>query len=111
MTMARLPGPSETNLRLLQAIHAYIAEHHFAPSLRDLMPLFHIRSTSAMNYRLRAIQDAGYITRVPTIARSITITAKGEEVLAAPKAPFAVVYGRVNTDEQLGKPIKRRPSH
>lgn len=81
-------------ITLLRAIHKYMAEHHFAPSVRELMQLFDLRSTSAMNHRLRLMQDAGYITRIPNVARSIVITEHGQALLAPPamqasrQAPF-----------------------
>lgn len=67
---------NQKNRATLQAIREFVEEHHIPPSVRDLMPLVGIRSTSAMAYRLDRLAERGYIRRVPGVSRGIIVLPK-----------------------------------
>lgn len=62
-----------TTWRILDAIAAYRAANDFSPSIRDIMALADVSSTSMVDYHLGQLERYGYITRKPRTARSIRI--------------------------------------
>lgn len=66
----------KTTLLVLDAIETYWLEHRFSPSIRDIMEITGITSTSVVRYHLLLLERRGCITRVPTIPRSICFITK-----------------------------------
>lgn len=64
---------------LLRSLHSFRLENGYGASVRDLQSMCGISSTSVVNYHLKHLLEAGYINRVPLLARSITLTEKGRE--------------------------------
>jgi len=58
---------------VLAAIRGYREERGYSPSIRDIMQLADISSTSVVVYHLKKLERQGAIRRAPTTARSITL--------------------------------------
>ncbi len=61
--------------RVLEFIRAYIAEHGYPPTIREICEACNISSTSVANYNLRRLAEAGYIRRSNRLSRAIELTA------------------------------------
>lgn len=59
---------------VLDAVREFWGLHGFSPSIRDVMEMTGISSTSVVSYNLRKLKDAGFIDYWPEITRSITVT-------------------------------------
>ncbi len=73
--MARL---TERQRRILEAIGRRIVEHGCCPTMRELVELSGLRSTSAVVYQLSQLEAAGLIHRQPGLARGIVVLDGGE---------------------------------
>jgi repressor LexA len=59
---------------ILKAIKGFARKYGFGPSLRDIMDMVGIRSTSAMKYRLDWLEAEGYLRpRVKGITRAYVV--------------------------------------
>ncbi len=73
----------------IEVIDNFIQENHVSPTLRELMPIVGIKSTSAMASRLQALEQDGYIGWRLTYAgnrkssRGLYITAHGYALIGA----------------------------
>lgn len=63
---------SDVQHEALKVIRAYIADHGYAPALRDIAEGMGCHVTSAQ-YRVRELEAAGLITYVPRKFRSIRL--------------------------------------
>ena len=54
-------------------LRAYIARYGYPPTYREIAAGAGLSSTSVVHYQLRALEEDGYITRVPGSARAIAI--------------------------------------
>jgi len=68
---------SATQRRLLLACGHYWLAHRYSPSLRELIFLAGISSTSVVAYNLRRLERMGLITYAGEIPRSICLTDAG----------------------------------
>ena len=73
--MARL---TQRQARILEAIRRRIAEHGCSPTMRELVEVSGLRSTSAVVYQLSQLEAAGLIHRQPGLARGIVVVDRGE---------------------------------
>ena len=64
---------NNSSLNILNSIRAFINQHGFPPSVRDIMQSTNINSTSMVRRHLKKLEDDGYIERTPEVARSIVI--------------------------------------
>ena len=64
---------SENDLQVFEFIKTYIAKHGTPPSTRDIATALNIPSTNTVQRRKLALQEAGYISFVPRVARSIVV--------------------------------------
>lgn len=60
-------------LSIYRAIEDFIAEHHYAPSNRELAELVGLKSVATVNAYLQDLRDRGLITWQPGIPRTIQI--------------------------------------
>lgn len=58
---------------VLSAVRTFIDANGYAPSVRELMALTGVRSTSVVDRWLRELERQGRIVREPGVARSIRI--------------------------------------
>ncbi len=64
---------------VLLLICKHIDEKGYAPSMRELGKLAGLASTNAVDDHLQALQDRGYIERVPKVARGLRVIKRLEE--------------------------------
>lgn len=65
--------PKITNEELIAIITNYIQTHNYSPTVRDLMNLTDIQSSSTMHYRIKQLRDNGFIDYVDSEPRTIRV--------------------------------------
>jgi len=85
---ADLSGRAEN---VLIALDEYMQVHKISPSVRDLVSLCNISSTSVVNYYLDKLEGFGFIERQRNISRGIVITATGLKRLGKPEKKVMVI--------------------
>ncbi|WP_322819429.1 transcriptional repressor LexA [Tepidiforma sp.] len=59
--------------QILEFLRAFIEEHDYPPSIRDIQEGCRISSTSVVDYNLRKLEEKGYIRRDREISRGIEL--------------------------------------
>jgi repressor LexA len=75
--------------QVLETIAGYIRAHGFSPSLRDIAAALAIRSAATVSAHIEALERKGYIARVPSIPRTITIIRHPDAPAEAPRRDHA----------------------
>lgn len=75
--------PTPRQRDVLAAIDAYSKGHGYAPSVRALLEPLGLSSTNGIAEHLERLEANGLIVRDRRVARSIRITRRGREWLAA----------------------------
>lgn len=65
--------PKARRARVREFIAQYLEAHGFAPSVREIEGAVGLKSTSAVLYHLRALEEEGELRREPYISRGITL--------------------------------------
>ena len=60
-------------LRLLEYLNSYILSNGYAPSYDEIAEGLNLRSKSGINAKLKALEAAGYIRRLPNRTRAIEV--------------------------------------
>ncbi|MBQ7568361.1 winged helix DNA-binding protein [bacterium] len=79
---------TERQAQILRFVHAYIHEHGFSPSIREICEAVHLSSSSTVHSHLRSLTEKGYISRDPSKPRAIEVI-NWEQALAAMPKPSA----------------------
>ena len=79
MPPARL---TERQNQVYEHVRAYFREHSKPPTLKEIGDALSIRSTNGVSKHLHALEQKGYIRRLPNEARGIVLT----DSAAAPAA-------------------------
>lgn len=58
---------------ILFAINAYVEEHGYAPSIRDIGKMVNLTSSSTVQGYLERLKEKGYITWLPGQPRTLRI--------------------------------------
>ena len=93
---------AEMQQRIYQFILAYIAEHHYAPSVRDICDAVGLKSPSTVHFHLKNLAELGYIEKgafkgraIVPLDRAAVKKAEGQAAeparLAVPELPAAQV--------------------
>lgn len=80
-------SPRQTGL--LVHIAVYISQRGYAPSVRDLSDAMGGISTNAVANHIAACVKKGYLSKASGIARSLTLTEKGRQLIASDAIPKA----------------------
>jgi repressor LexA len=59
--------------RLLDALRAYIDQHGYPPTIRELGPLAGFRSKGGVVYQLERLAEKGAIRRDPAVPRALVV--------------------------------------
>ena len=59
-----------------KAIQQYWRVYEFSPSIKDIMDITEINSSSHVLVHLKKLESEGWITRVPKISRSIVVVTR-----------------------------------
>lgn len=88
---------------VLEAIRTYIAQHRYAPTMRELCSILGFQSTNAVTTHYRQLRRKGYINWEPGSARAVSLTAKA----GAPARPMyslaqaAVIFDAIGRVHRL----------
>lgn len=82
--------PQQQQQRILRAVHDYIAQHAFPPTIRELCAAVNLNSSSMVRITLNQLELRGLveIARLPNgimMARGLRITPKGKHALMQTK--------------------------
>lgn len=70
--------------RILEFIRAFIDDHDYPPSIRQIQEACEISSTSVVDYNLRVLEKLGYIRRDREVSRGIELVGKPQRVRSVP---------------------------
>lgn len=73
MTTALRMRRTSSRARVLDFIEAYIEDHGYGPSIRDIAAGVGLASVSSAEYHLHQLEAEGCITRAPKVPRSIRL--------------------------------------
>jgi SOS-response transcriptional repressor LexA len=76
-----LSKPSERQLELLRVVHTYSIEQGYSPSRRDLAEKLGVKSIHTVQGLVDLLVEKGFLLRQPRISRSLSLTARGKELL------------------------------
>lgn len=68
-----MPRTSNKQEEILQFITAFIADHGYGPSIRDICQAVGLQSTSSVHYHLTALRRQGKIDKEPSKSRTLSI--------------------------------------
>lgn len=83
--------PTEKRIEILKAIHRFVQQNKYSPSIRELCDLVNLKSTSAVHRRLEKLEKEGFITKTETYIRTIALTEKA----------MALIKGEVKNELNL----------
>ena len=63
---------------ILEFISDFVGRNSFPPTVREIGRGCTISSTSVVDYNLSVLEVKGYLTRIPSIARGIVLTKRGQ---------------------------------
>lgn len=64
----------ERQQKVLDCIAAYVDEHGFPPTVREIGDAIGVNSTSLVSYYLKRLEERGLIVREPSMSRAIQLT-------------------------------------
>ena len=64
---------SERQVRMLEFIRAYLEEHSYPPTIREIGKAVGIPSTSVVKYNLERLQEKGFIIRSGEVSRGLRL--------------------------------------
>ena len=73
--------PTNIQVSVLRFIATHIDAHGFPPSHRDIASQFSWHSNAAPRCHLLGLEKKGFIKTATRVARGITVTAAGQELL------------------------------
>lgn len=89
----------DVHYRVLDCLKRFWQVHQYSPSIRELVDMAGLKSTSHLILLLNELEVKGYITRRKTISRSIVIVKlpaekkPGQQIRAADQETFRVPPG------------------
>jgi SOS-response transcriptional repressor LexA len=90
--------PATRHYEVLDAIRTYKNDHGFSPSMRNLMTMTGISSTSVVDYYLGLLEDEGLIRRSTGISRSIEVVGGTAVTFTARKFPLKLKQSKPKVD-------------
>jgi repressor LexA len=79
---------------VLDFVRASIAEHGYAPTIREIGAHIGIRSTNGVNDHLRALERKGHIVRVDMKSRAMRLVVRDDD--ACPHCGALPVVGKAS---------------
>lgn len=96
---------SDRQVRMLQFIRAYLEEHSYPPTIREIGKAVGIPSTSVVKYNLERLQEKGYIERSEEVSRGLKLL-DGPTLAPAPRRDvFGIVEVPMLGQISAGEPI------
>lgn len=66
-------GPTQIQLKILDAVKSLTEEKGYPPSVRDIMRAVGLQSSSSAQHQIDVLQAKGFLTRDKRVARSIRL--------------------------------------
>ena len=105
MPPARL---TERQNQVYEHVRAYFREHSKPPTLKEIGAALSIRSANGVSKHLHALEQKGYIRRLPNEARGIVLTDTGADAFAFDaEVPSLPLVSRTNSAQP--ETLRRRP--
>ena len=99
---------TERQNRVFEHIRAYFREHSKPPTLKEIGDALSIRSTNGVSKHLHALEQKGYIRRIPNEARGIALVDTGTDAFGLDaEVPSLLLVSR--TDSAQPKKLRSRP--
>ena len=97
---------------LLELIRAYIADHGYGPSVRELGQAAGLRSTATVQYHLRALAEEGRIVLEPGKKRAISLPKQVVPASEPAKGPVSAAFSSKDAVPAFDpeEPPARRPA-
>ena len=92
---------SKKRKQVLEAITGFLDRHKYPPSVRDVVQMCSMSSTSVADYHLKALERDGYIRREAGVSRGIEVIGYDGNSSATFKAPL---LGAIAAGEPLPVP-------
>jgi SOS-response transcriptional repressor LexA len=70
---SRTGGLTKRQADALRFIRGYHAEHGITPTFTEIMEAMDLRSKSSVHHLITGLEERGFITRIPYLARSIAL--------------------------------------
>lgn len=91
---------SERQLKVLEAIRAWMRDHGYPPSVREIGDAVGLTSTSSVAYQLRVLEKKGYLRRDPHRPRTVGVLVTDAEqanadMEAQANPAYVPVVGRI----------------
>ncbi len=106
---------SDRQVRILEFIRAYLDEHNYPPTIREIGKAVGIPSTSVVKYNLERLQDKGLIERSEDVSRGLrlisgpklvpALRAAATDVLRIPKLGMISAGAPIAAAGQLEDPF------
>ncbi len=75
---------------LLTYIHGHLAENGVSPSFEEMKEALELKSKSGVHRLISALEERGFIRRLPNRARALEVVRMPDAAKAAPKAPVTI---------------------
>ncbi|MBU5677630.1 transcriptional regulator [Alkaliphilus sp. MSJ-5] len=72
---------TESQREILEAIHKYIQDNGISPTVRNICDLVGFKSSSTVHGYLGNLENQGFITKIDSSPRSISVTEKGLNII------------------------------
>lgn len=91
---------SQRQLKVLEAIRAWMRDHGYPPSVREIGNAVGLTSTSSVAYQLRVLERKGYLRRDPHRPRTVGVlvtdgSQDGAELAGQANPAYVPVVGRI----------------
>ncbi len=73
------PKLSERQQKILDFIRAFLGQHGYPPTIREIGKAVNIGSTSVVNYNLNKLVREGFLGRSQKVSRGLLLLPQGEE--------------------------------
>lgn len=97
--MAKDLSPKQQSI--LRFIRAFIDQHDYPPSIRQIQEECHISSTSVVDYNLKALERLGFIRRDREVSRAIEVLERGGR---RPRTVAIPIIGRIAAGQPIPVP-------
>jgi repressor LexA len=101
---------SERQRKILDFIEAFLEEHGYPPTIRDIGKAVQIPSTSVVNYNLNKLVREGYLERSKKVSRGLQLVKDEEPQPKKDEAPhLRIVRAAVLPVPMVGQIVASRP--
>jgi repressor LexA len=97
--MAKDLSPKQQSI--LRFIRAFIEQHDYPPSIRQIQEACRISSTSVVDYNLKALERQGFIRRDREVSRAIEVLERGGR---RPRTLAIPIIGRIAAGQPIPVP-------